>query len=76
MTHKLTNIADTLQCDWRSDVCWYLATVMDYRDTSLASRHGFSCLGLASVSTLVYSVLALSRVSMSRHVSCLMTVSW
>ena len=32
------------------------------------SRHG-------SVSTLVYLVLALSRVSMSHHVSCLMTVS-
>ena len=32
------------------------------------SRHGFSCLCLDSVSTLVCLVLALSRVSMSLHV--------
>ena len=37
------------------------------------SRRGFH--GLGSVSTLVCLVLALSQVSMSHHVSCLMTVS-
>jgi len=34
-----------------------------------------SCLGLGSVSSLVCLVLASYRVSVSRHVSCLMTVS-
>jgi len=38
-------------------------------------RHGFSCLGLGSVSTLVYLVLALSRTFMFRRVSRLMAVS-
>jgi len=54
--------------------------VMESADTCLncletVSIRGFTCLGLGSVSTLVCLVLALSRVSMSRHVSCLMTVS-
>jgi len=45
-----------------------------HRDTCLVSRlslsrHGFSCLDLGLVSTLVCLVLAVSRVSMSRHVS-------
>ena len=46
-------------------------------ETCLASRHGFSCLSLGSVSTLV----VLSRLCLEfpclvmSHVSCLMTVS-
>jgi len=49
--------------------------VMGSGDTCLVSRHGFPCLGHGSVSTLVCLVLALSQVSMSRHDSCLMSVS-
>jgi len=43
---------------------------MECRDACLVSRHGFSCLGLGSVSTL----LVLSPVPMTPRVSFLMTV--
>ena len=45
---------------------------MECRDACLVSRHGFSCLALGSVSTLL--VLALSQVPMTPRVSFLMTV--
>ena len=51
---------------------------MESQDTCLVLRLSqdmvFHFFGLGSVLTLVYFILALSRVSMSRHVSCLMIV--
>jgi len=71
---KLRVLVDNIKIT-KTDQCW-----INTNNTSVSrhvscfetiSRHGFSRLSLGLDSTLVCLVLALSRVSMSCHVSCL-----